>query len=103
MNGPLPSTVSANAGPSTTDKRNWASGLVLAAVAVVAIGVAASVYQQFRLEHRALWYSAGHDRSAHYLNCLHLATTLRSGDVAGFLSEFNRAISGRRCTASWRE
>jgi hypothetical protein len=53
--------------------------------------VAGWLYAQFCAVHRHLWDSSTHDRNAHYLYSLKLATALRHGRVLRFLDEVQRA------------
>jgi hypothetical protein len=61
--------------------------LVLAAAAVLAAGV----YGHFLAVHRHLWDDPVHDRNAHYLYALRLATDVRQGHVFALLAHLDQA------------
>lgn len=76
----------------TPDHRSDLPGrLVLVAVLLAALAQAGVVYVRFLNDHRTLWSQPLHDRNAHYLYTLKLATALRGGDVIGFLGELCKA------------
>lgn len=60
-------------------------------VLVAALAVATVDYGRFLQEHRHLWTGAIHDRHAHYLTALSLATDVRHGDLVLFVRDFDRA------------
>ncbi len=60
-------------------------------VLVLSLASAACLYGHFLGAHRALWHSGDHDRNAHYLYALELATAVRNGNVYRFLDEVQRA------------
>jgi hypothetical protein len=75
---------------ATADPRwdNWAwPALVFGLAAVLAAGF----YARFLAVHRHLWDHPLHDRNAHYLYALRLATDLRQGDLLRFLDHLNQA------------
>jgi hypothetical protein len=86
MSVPLPPVV-----PASARTRQWTSFTVLAAVVAVSCLVGAITYRHFLSDHRSLWYSTDHDRNAHYLYALKLASALRTFNVVEFLHEINRA------------
>jgi hypothetical protein len=53
--------------------------------------LAVLLYLSFLNVHRSLWYNPYHDRSAHYLYSLKLATHLRDGQVFHLLHDLNEA------------
>jgi hypothetical protein len=61
--------------------------LVLAA----AVLLAGSLYGRFLEAHRSLWYNSTHDRNAHYLYGLRLATDVRQGKVLRLLDDLNQS------------
>jgi hypothetical protein len=60
-------------------------------VAGLVFGVAFVEYAHFLDVHRSLWVISTHDRNAHYLYALRLATALRHGDVYQFIDQVNKA------------
>jgi hypothetical protein len=69
----------------------WTGRIALAIVLTAACALSALTYRQFLSDHRSLWYSTDHDRNAHYLYALKLASALRGWDFVEFLHEINRA------------
>jgi hypothetical protein len=65
--------------------------VVPATVLLVGLMLAAFLYVQFLAVHRHLWYNPYHDRSAHYLYSLKLATDVGNGQVLQFLNDLNEA------------
>jgi hypothetical protein len=65
--------------------------VVPAIVLLVALMGAVFLYVQFLAVHRHLWYNPYHDRSAHYLYSLKLATDVRNGQVFQLLNDLNEA------------
>jgi hypothetical protein len=65
--------------------------LALLLVGLVALAVAGLEYDHFLDVHRDLWVNSTHDRNAHYLYALKLATALRHFDLYHFLDEIQRA------------
>jgi 4-amino-4-deoxy-L-arabinose transferase-like glycosyltransferase len=59
---------------------------VVLAVALVLAGI---LYIRFLAVHRSLWDNPTHDRNAHYLLALKLATELHNGQVVEFLENVN--------------
>jgi hypothetical protein len=86
---PLPPVVPGTA--CNSSRRSWAGLATLAVVVAAACTVAAVTYGHFLSDHRSLWYSTEHDRNAHYLDALKLASALRGFKVIEFLRELNRA------------
>ncbi len=74
-------TISPSASPLT-----W---LIPAVLLVAALVVAGCLYMRFLDVHRSLWEGAYHDRDAHYLYSLKLATDVRNGQVFQLLSDLN--------------
>jgi hypothetical protein len=60
-------------------------------VLVAAAGLAAGVYARFLDVHRHLWDDPVHDRNAHYLYALRLATDLRHGHLLQLADHLNQA------------
>jgi hypothetical protein len=60
-------------------------------VFLAAFMLACSLYAHFREVDRALWYNPYHDRSAHYLFGLKLATDIQNGRVLRLLHELDQA------------
>jgi hypothetical protein len=56
----------------------------------LAIALATGFYAHFLTVHRHLWDNPTHDRNAHYLYALRLATDLRQGDIVRFLDHVNQ-------------
>jgi len=65
------------------------SWMIPAVLLVAALVVAACLYGRFLDVHRSLWEGAYHDRDAHYLYSLKLATDVRNGQVFQLLSDLN--------------
>ncbi len=61
------------------------------AVFTVAVALAALTYQQFRAVDRHLWDNSTHDRNAHYLYALRLATDAQHLRLYHFLDDINQA------------
>jgi len=77
-----------------------------------ALALAGSLYARFLEVDRALWYNPYHDRSAHYLFGLRLATDIQNGRVLRLLHDLDqarwRAVRlagdfGRGCSDASRE
>lgn len=68
--------------------RSW---LVPAFVFFAAIFMASFLYLHFLTVDRSLWYNPYHDRNAHYLFSLKLATAFREGRVMQLLHDLNEA------------
>src|SRR5437868_1992495 len=68
-------------------KLDWPALAVLG----VAVVLAAITYQQFLAVDRHLWDNSTHDRNAHYLYALHLATDAQHLRVLPFLDDVNQA------------
>lgn len=62
-----------------------------AVLLLAALLLAAWLYGHFLEVHRHLWYNPYHDRSAHYLSALKLATDARDGHVFQLLNDLNEA------------
>jgi hypothetical protein len=60
-------------------------------VLLAAMVLAGSLYVRFLQIDRALWYNPYHDRSAHYLYSLKLATDVQNGRVVQLLHDLNEA------------
>jgi len=67
--------------------RHWPAAAVLG----VAVALAAMTYLQFLAVDRHLWDNSTHDRNAHYLYSLRLATDVQQLRVVRFLDDFNQA------------
>jgi hypothetical protein len=65
----------------------WTAGIVF----TVALLLAACLYVRFLGVSRYLWDNPTHDRNAHYLYSLKLATDVRNGQVLQLLSDLNEA------------
>jgi hypothetical protein len=65
--------------------------VVPATILLAGLTLAAFLYVQFLAVHRHLWYNPYHDRSAHYLYSLKLATDVRNGQVLHLLKDLNEA------------
>jgi hypothetical protein len=57
----------------------------------VATATAAGLYGHFLAVHRHLWDNSTHDRNAHYLYALRLATDVRQGDALALLEHLSQA------------
>jgi hypothetical protein len=64
--------------------------LVLVVGALIG-GVALVEYARFLDVHRSLWVVSTHDRNAHYLYALRLATALRHGEILEFFNQLHKA------------
>ncbi len=73
---------------SRTAPAGW---MVPALVFLVTLLLAGALYVRFLDVHRHLWDAPLHDRNAHYLFSLKLATALRNGQVLAFLNDLNEA------------
>lgn len=60
-------------------------------VLLVSLVLAGCVYAQFLRVDRSLWYNPYHDRNAHYLYSLKLATDVQNGRVLQLINDLNRA------------
>ena len=69
-----------------TPRLGW---LAPGAILLAALLAAGFLYAHFLTVHRTLWDDAFHDRNAHYLYALKLASSLRNGQVLSFLNELN--------------
>jgi hypothetical protein len=69
-------------------RREW---LLTAAVALLILLSAASLYVQFLRVAPALWYSPSHDRNGHYVRSQNMAFVLRDGNLAGVVHEIHAA------------
>ncbi len=77
--------------PSTDPRRQHGDWMLPALVFLVAVVVAVSLYARFLEVDRALWYNPYHDRSAHYLYSLRLATDAQNGRVLQLLHDLDQA------------
>jgi hypothetical protein len=76
--------------PADSAPLRWGT-VVLLLVTLTALAVAGLEYAHFLDVHRDLWSNSTHDRNAHYLYALKLATALRHFDLYHFLDEIQRA------------
>jgi hypothetical protein len=77
---------------TSADSAPFARGTAaLLLVSLTALAVAGLEYAHFLDVHRDLWVNSTHDRNAHYLYALKLATALRHFDLYHFLDEIQRA------------
>jgi hypothetical protein len=74
--------------PQTCPLGVW---LFPALVFVVAVVLAGCLYARFLGVDRALWYNPYHDRNAHYLYSLKLATDVQNGRLLQLLHDLNEA------------
>ncbi len=65
--------------------------LIPALVFAVALVLAGCLYARFLQVDRALWYNPYHDRNAHYLYTLKLATDVQNGRILQLLHDLNEA------------
>ncbi len=65
--------------------------MVTSLVFVVAVLLAVVLYMRFLGVHRFLWDNPTHDRNAHYLYSLKLATDVQSGQVLQLLNDLNES------------
>jgi hypothetical protein len=79
------------AGKTASTRSSWIGLVSPWFVFVAALIFAGCLYVQFLDVHRILWDNPTHDRNAHYLYSLKLATAVRNGDVFQFLNELNEA------------
>src|SRR5262249_40396445 len=63
--------------------------LTLGVVIGTTLVLAGQLYGHFLATHRHLWDSGTHDRNAHYLYVLRLATDVRQGEVLRLLEDLN--------------
>jgi hypothetical protein len=80
--------------PTSPPRRQGSAAVALgipAAVLALAVVAAALLYAHFRAVERSLWDDPIHDRNAHYLYCLRLATDLRQGNLLRFADHLNQA------------
>jgi hypothetical protein len=85
-------TASATNAPSRPrTSQLWATWVPAALIVLLAGVVAWQVYDQFLDVHRSLWDRSTHDRNAHYLYSLKLATALWNGDLYQLAIELNSA------------
>ena len=84
--------MSSHAVPSLSKARSFLAehGPALAVLGM-AIALAALTYQQFLAVDRHLWDNSTHDRNAHYLYSLRLATDAQNLRVFSFLDDINQA------------
>jgi hypothetical protein len=73
------------------ETRTQAAWLVPALVFGTALAAAGYQYAAFLGEHRSLWDAGVHDRNAHYLYALRLATDVRQGHLLPLLEHLNQA------------
>ncbi len=76
---------------SDTPPRPDGQWLLPTLVFLSALGLSVCLYAHFLKVDRALWYNPYHDRSAHYLYSLRLATDLQNGRVLQFLHDLDQA------------
>ncbi|MHB1422754.1 MAG: hypothetical protein ACYC3I_06065 [Gemmataceae bacterium] len=77
--------------PQPAPPRQHAVWLIPTLVFLAALVLACCLYARFLSMDRALWYNPYHDRSAHYLFSLKLATDLQNGRVLQLLHDLNEA------------
>ena len=75
--------------PSVSPRTPRMAWLAPSAILLAALFAAGFLYAHFLTVHRNLWDDAFHDRNAHYLYALKLASSLRNGQVLSFLNELN--------------
>jgi hypothetical protein len=69
----------------------WLTYSLPALVLAVALATAAGLFSHFQTVHRHLWDNSTHDRNAHYLFALRLATDVRQGHVLALLEHLSQA------------
>ncbi len=77
--------------PEVDPPRQSSAWLVPTLVFLVALVLAGCLYAHFLEVDRALWYNPYHDRNAHYLYSLKLATDIQSGRILQLLHDLNEA------------
>jgi hypothetical protein len=77
--------------PFTAPPRPYDSWLLPTVVFVAALILAGCLYARFLDVDRALWYNPYHDRSAHYLFSIRLATDIQNGRVIQLLHDLDQA------------
>jgi len=77
--------------PEATPPCSSGAWLFPALVSVVSLALASYLYTHFLCVDRTLWYNPYHDRSAHYLYGLKLATDIQNGRVWQLLHDLNEA------------
>src|SRR4051812_1447393 len=70
---------------------SWGDRAALLLTLAAALTLAVLVYLWFLRHHRSLWDSSTHDRNAHYLFALKLATAARQGRVLDLAQEIDGA------------
>jgi hypothetical protein len=77
--------------PEAAPLRQHVDWLLPAFVFVAACVLAGGLYVRFLHVNRALWYNPYHDRNAHYLYSLKLATDIQNGRMLQLLHDLNEA------------
>ncbi len=77
--------------PEVDPPRQSSAWLVPTLVFLVALVLAGCLYAHFLEVDRALWYNPYHDRNAHYLYSLKLATDVQNGRILQLLHDLNEA------------
>lgn len=77
--------------PYSVPPRQHSDWLLPTFVFLAALAFAGSLYARFLEVDRALWYNPYHDRSAHYLYSLRLATDVQNGRVLQVLHDLDQA------------
>ncbi len=77
--------------PATTGRTAWLAYGLPALVLAAALATAAGLFGHFLTVHRHLWDNATHDRNAHYLFALRLATDVRQGHLVALLEHLSQA------------
>src|SRR5579875_1486728 len=77
--------------PAPAPVRRGNDWLLPPLVFLAALVLAGCLYARFLGVDRALWYNPYHDRSAHYLYSLKLATDLENGRLLQLLHDLNEA------------
>jgi hypothetical protein len=72
-------------------QRRWQARTLTSLVIAVSVVLAACLYVRFLEVHRFLWDNPTHDRNAHYLYSLKLATDVRNGQVLQLLNDLNES------------
>lgn len=83
--------VPASLGKSAAPPSNRGGWIIPAFVFLAAVLMAAWLYIHFLQVDRSLWYNPYHDRSAHYLYGLRLATDVSNGRMVQLLDDLNQA------------
>jgi hypothetical protein len=77
--------------PASAAPRQYVAWFLPILVFLAALVLAVCLYARFLEVDRALWYNPYHDRSAHYLNGLKLATDVQNGRILQVLHDLDQA------------